>query len=293
MDLFSISDIENLSGIKAHTLRIWEHRYNLLLPKRRESKHRYYDNEDLRQILQIAHLNRNGYKISKIAVMNSEQIKMLALEKGVADCLYETYVEQLVQACMDLDEERFNKVYEPVSQQIAFEKIVLNIFYPLLERIGIFWMTETTRPVQEHFASHLIIKKILTAIHSFESPTSTHTTILFNPVGEHHEIPVLFIQYLLKKNKKRTLYFGVNMSIDIMKDYLQYKNAERLHLHVITNFSNLTMDALALQMLHSFTQQKIIISGPLTKNITIDHNRLMVIRSMNELLTYCNSNNHV
>jgi DNA-binding transcriptional MerR regulator len=293
MDLFSISDIENLSGIKAHTLRIWEQRYSLLLPKRWESKHRYYDNEDLRQILQIAHLNRNGFKISKIARMNSEQIKTLALAKGVTDCLYEIFVEQLVQACMELDEERFNKTYLSVSQQIAFEKIVLNIFYPLLERIGIYWMTENTRPVQEHFASHLIIKKILTASNVLEAPAAGETTILFNPVGEHHEIPILFIQYLLKKNGKRTRYFGANMPMDVLKEYMQHQQVDKLHLHVITNFSNLTMDAMARQLLAAFTKQKIIISGPLTKNITIHHNRLVILRSLDELLSFCGKTNHV
>ncbi|MBS4063857.1 MAG: MerR family transcriptional regulator [Chitinophagaceae bacterium] len=288
MDLFSISDIENLSGIKAHTIRIWEQRYSLLLPKRRESKHRYYDNEDLRQILQIAHLNRNGYKISKIARMNSEQIKTLALEKGVADCLFETFVEQLLQACKDLDEERFNKTYLPVSQQIPFEKVVLNIFYPLLERIGIYWMTETTRPVQEHFASHLIIKKIVTSIHELDSPVAGETTVLFNPEGEHHEIPTLFIQYLLKKNGKRCHYLGANLSMDVLTDYIRHQQVHYLHLHVITNFSSLTMDEMARKMLDSFTQQTIIMSGPLTKDITIYHERLILLRSLDDLLSFCN-----
>lgn len=288
MNLFSISDIENLSGIKAHTLRIWEQRYSLLLPKRRESKHRYYDNEDLRQILQIAHLNRNGFKISKIARMNSEQIKTLAMEKGVTDCLYETFVEQLLLACNELDEEKFNKTYLPVSQQISFEKLVLNIFYPLLERIGIYWMTENTRPVQEHFASHLIIKKILTAIHALEPAPANDTTILFNPVGEHHEIPILFIQYLLKKNGKQTRYFGADIPIDVLKDYLNCQQVNKLHLHVITNFSHVTMDEMAQQLLNSFTQQTIVISGPLTKNISIHHHRLVILGSMDELLAFCN-----
>jgi MerR family transcriptional regulator, light-induced transcriptional regulator len=286
MDLFSISDIENLSGIKAHTLRVWEQRYSLLLPKRRESKHRYYNNEDLRQILQIAHLNRNGFKISKIARMNSEEIKTLALEKGVTDCLFETFVQQLLVACKELDEEKFNKTYLPVSQQISFEKLVMNIFYPLLERIGIYWMTETTRPVQEHFASHFIIKKILTAINALEAPTANDTTILCNPVGEHHEIPILFIQYLLKKNGKQTRYFGPNMPVDVLKEYIQLQQVNKLHVHVITNFSHLTMDEMAKQLLNAFAQQTIVISGPLTKNISIHHKRLVILGSMDELLSF-------
>ncbi|HEX4958945.1 MAG TPA: MerR family transcriptional regulator [Lacibacter sp.] len=287
MDLFSISDIESLSGIKAHTLRIWEQRYQLLVPKRRISKHRYYDNEDLRHILQIAHLNRNGYKISRIARMNSSEIKTLALEKGISDCMYESYIEQLIKACKELEEEKFHKIYELVAQQLPFEKVIQHIFYPLLERIGMYWMTENTRPVQEHFASHLIIRKIITSIHALEPAVTGTTTILFNPPGEHHEIPILFIQYLLKKNGKRAHYFGTNLSTEVLKEYIHQQQVTHLHLHMITNLSTDSMDALAQQMLDRFSLQTIIVSGPLTKEVTLRHERLVVLRSFEELLSYC------
>jgi MerR family transcriptional regulator, light-induced transcriptional regulator len=287
MNLFTISDIESLSGIKAHTLRIWEQRYHLLQPKRYQSNHRYYDNEDLRQILQIAQLNRNGYKISRIARMNADEIKTLALDKGVADSAHNHYIEQLIQASLELDEERFNRVYQSIVPLMSFDKLVLHIFYPLLERIGVYWMAEKTRPVQEHFASHLIVKKIITAINAAEPVTAGNVTLLFNPFGEHHEIPILFIQYLLKKNGNRTRYFGANISTDVLKDYIQYSPVYQLHLHVITNFSNLSMDGLAQQMIDLFPQQQIIISGPLTKEITVTHERLAVLRSLNELTDHC------
>lgn len=287
MDLFTISDIENLSGIKAHTLRIWEQRYNLLQPKRKESLHRYYDNEDLKQILQIAHLNRNGYKISKIARMSGEQMNELTLEKENPDQLFENFIEQLIQACMQLDEERFNRVFQTILMHLGFEKVVQQIFYPMLERIGMYWVTETTRPVQEHFASYLITKKILVAINAIEQPKNGEISVLFNPAGEHHEIPILFIQYLLKKSGKRIRYFGTDVSIELLKEYCKKNHVDRFHLHVITNFSNKTMDGLIGEMLQTFPEQQIIVSGPLVQQISLKNKNLKLIRSFNELLVYC------
>jgi MerR family transcriptional regulator, light-induced transcriptional regulator len=288
MELFTISDIENLSGIKAHTLRIWELRYNILRPKRRESKHRYYDNEDLRQILQIAHLNRTGFKISKIAKMTTEQMRTLALDKGIEDTLYENFVTQLVQACNDFDEERFNKIYHTIFLHIGFEKVVIHIFYPLLQRIGVYWMTESVRPAQEHFASHQIIKKMLVGIQALESPQGGSITALFNPTGEHHEIPVLFIQYLLKRSGKRSRYFGADVQLSTVEQYMKQQQVSRLHIHVITNFSNLTMDELAEQMLNRFPMLEIVISGPKSANVTTKNKRLTLLTSLESLVHFCN-----
>ena len=289
MDHFSISDIENLSGIKSHTLRIWEQRYSLLRPKRRDSKHRYYDNEDLRHILQIAHLNRNGFKISKIANMTTDELRTLALDKGIQDVLYENFIEQLLAACKEFDEERFNKVFHTIFLHIGFEKVVTQIFYPLLERIGIYWMTENTRPVQEHFTSHMIIKKLLVALQALDAPAGGPVTIIFNPSGEHHEIPVLFIQYLLKKNGKRCRFFGADVQLAAIEEYIKLHQVNRLHSHIITNFSNHTMDELAEQMLTRFPKQEIVISGPQSKNVSIKNKRLTLLNSMNELIGFCNT----
>jgi DNA-binding transcriptional MerR regulator len=285
---FSISDIENLSGIKAHTLRIWEQRYSLLSPKRRESKHRYYDNEDLRQILQIAHLHRNGFKISKIAGMSREELRLQAFDKGTQEALYENFIQQLLIAGKELDEEHFNKVFHTIFLHIGFEKVVTHIFYPALERIGIYWMTENTRPVQEHFTSHLIIKKLLVALQSLDIPKTGPVTIIFNPSGEHHEIPVLFIQYLLKKSGKRCRFFGADVQLSAIEEYIKLRPVNRLHSHIITNFSNYSMDELAQQMLNRFPKQEIVISGPQSKNVTIKNKRLTLLSSMNELIGFCN-----
>lgn len=289
MDLFNISDIENLSGIKAHTLRIWEQRYNILRPQRRESKHRFYSNEDLKQILQIAQLNKAGYKISKIASLNAEQLRAMASEKGLVVSLHENFISQMLHACNDFDEERFNKIFHAIYMHIGFERTVIQIFYPLLQRIGLYWMTDQTRPVQEHFASHMVIKKMMVAIHSLEAPPSGEVTVLFNPEGENHEIPLLFTQYLLKKNGKRSRFFGANVSLDSIEEYTRMQKVDKLQLHVITNFSHLTMDEMVHEILNRFTTQTIIVSGPQVQHINIRDPRLQLIYSLDQLLCLCNT----
>lgn len=287
MDYFSISDIEHLSGIKAHTLRIWEQRYRILKPKRKESKHRYYDNEDLKRILIIAHLNRNGHKISKIARMTEEQIRSLSLNEELNESVYENFIHQFTVACRNLDEERFNKIFHTVYQHLGLEKTVLHIFYPILERIGRNWMLDDMVPVQEHFASNQISRKILMAIQHLEQPEKGPLTILFNPEKEHHEIPLLFIYYLLKRRGKRVVYFGADVSIEKLETFIQRNHTNRLHLHLITNLNHHAPAELIRQLLDKFSDQQIVLSGPLSGHINLTHKRLRLLTSSGALLHYC------
>jgi MerR family transcriptional regulator, light-induced transcriptional regulator len=288
MDHFSISEIEMLSGIKAHTLRIWEQRYGILTPKRKNSKHRYYDNEDLKQILRIAELNRTGYKISKIASMTDEQMRILSISTQHSETAYESFILQLADACMNFDEEQFNRIYHTMVLHTGVTKAVTNVFFPLLERVGVYWMNDQTRPVQEHFISNLIACKLLLAIASIELPRSGPVTILFNPEGEQHEIPLLFLHYLLKKRGKRVLFFGTNTKIETIQEYALDKKVDAVHMHLITNFANKEPNELVTHLLAAFEKQTIILSGPLSKEVTIANKRLQLMKSLRELIHYCN-----
>lgn len=287
MDQFTISDIEALSGIKAHTLRVWEQRYRILTPKRKESQHRFYDNEDLKKILQIALLNRNGYKISKIARLSEDELKQLAGRQQQAEMSYEPYIQQLAEACIQFDEDRFQKVYAAIQSQVDMERIVLHIFYPLLEKMGTWWMTDETRPVQEHFVSFMIARKLMAAIDGLELPVNGPVTLLFNPEGEHHEIPLLFIHYLLKRSGKRVAFMGCNTTMDALKITVALKEISKLHLHVITNFSGKTANDLVKELLDLFPKQQVVISGPIAGQVTLTHKRLTVLHSLQEMLKYC------
>lgn len=287
MDIFTISDIENLSGIKAHTLRIWEKRYSILKPKRRKSRHRYYDNEDLKKILLVAELNRDGLKISRIAKLPEEQLRTLSLAKKESSSGYESYISQMAEACMELNEEKLNQSFTAVFSHMDMEKLVLNIFIPLLERLGTNWLNDRTRPVQEHFASNFISRKILMAIGTLQVPDSGALTILFTPEGEYHEIPHLFTWYLLKKRGKRVAYFGSGVQLNTIKEFTQVKKAGRLHFHLITNLTSHTPDDFIKLMLTIFPEQEIVVSGPLAAAVTISDKRLKRILSLQELLMYC------
>ncbi len=287
MDQFSISDIETLSGIKAHTLRIWEQRYRILTPKRKESQHRFYDNEDLKRILQIAQLNRTGYKISKIARLTEDELRQLAGQLQKAEISYESHIQQLAEACIQFDEDRFHTLYTNIQSQVDMERIVLHIFYPLLERMGTWWMTNETRPVQEHFVSNQIARKMMVAVDGLELPVTGPVTLLFNPEGEHHEIPLLFIHYLLKRSGKRVAFMGCNATMEALKIAVTLKEINRLQLHVITNFSGKTANDLLKELLEEFPKQQIVLSGPLATQVTLTHKRLTVLHSLQELLKYC------
>ena len=147
MNHFTIKDIENLCGIKAHTLRIWEQRYNkLFVPKRKQSQHRIYDNDDLKELLRISFLYHNGHKISKIAELNPEQIQQLVETFSITEDNHEVFIHQLIEAGVDFDEEKFEKIVNGLVLRVGLEKSIINVFYPFLQRIGLLWMTNNLIP---------------------------------------------------------------------------------------------------------------------------------------------------
>jgi MerR family transcriptional regulator, light-induced transcriptional regulator len=266
MNFFSIRDIENLTGIKAHTLRIWEQRYQLFSPKRRESKHRFYDNEDLKYILRIAYLYNNGHKISQIAAFTQEQIMRMALELKPNEDNFEVYINQLTEAAIDLDQVRFDRVLHNLVLHAGFEKSITKVLFPLLQRIGLLWLTGNVIPAQEHFASALIIKKMLVAIDGLEKPSNNcgRKVLLFTPVGELHEIPLLFMHYMLKKNGVPHIYLGKNVSLDMLDLVCKQHSVNQLYFHVITNLTRCDMKEYVCRLSRLFPDKEIVFSGALT-----------------------------
>jgi DNA-binding transcriptional MerR regulator len=287
MNYFTISDIVNLSGIKAHTLRVWEQRYQILSPKRKESKHRFYDNEDLKEILRIAWLNRNGYKISRIAQMSRKQMIEICSDDKNEDEIKKAVFNNFLQAISDLDESAFQQAMQAPLLHLGFERTILEIFYPLLERIGQNWMSDKTRPVQEHFATEQIKRKILAGIQNLSLSDDGHLTLLFTPVGELHEIPLLTIQYFLKKKGTRIAYLGTGASISDLEYYVKKRPVFTLHFHLITHLSYRTIDEYVEELLERFPLQQLVVSGPVASQINLYHPRLKLLTSMKQLQDYC------
>jgi DNA-binding transcriptional MerR regulator len=287
MNHFTISDIVNLSGIKAHTLRVWEQRYQILKPKRKESKHRYYDNEDLKEILRIAWLNRHGYKISKIAKMSHKKMKELCSVNVPTPAFIESTLNELMIATQHMDEPAFNQILQSPLLDMGIERTVTQILYPLLERIGRGWITDSTRPVQEHFASEKIKNVLLSAIQKIPVADEGPLTVLFTPEEEHHELPLLFIHYLLKKKDQRIAYLGKNISIDTLQFYLSRTPVDTLQLHMITDMSNQSPDEYIAMLLKTFPEQQIVVSGPVSAKITLANPRLQLLTSFEQQLQFC------
>ncbi len=288
MNHFTIKDIENLSGIKAHTLRIWEQRYQLFIPKRKESKHRYYDNEDLKHILRISQLYHNGVKISKIAQLPASSIRSMAMEQYIGKQNADAYIHRLIEASIDFDEERFEELFEQALKQFGLEVTIIDVMYAFLERIGLLWLTDHVIPAQEHFASNIIKRKIISALDALKTKPSpsSGTYVLFTPEGEQHEIPLLLNHYLMKASGKKCIYMGVDVPFDDIDIYVKLKNPKYLYFHAITHLYEQPMDDLLKQLKQKFSQQEIIMSGPLTKEVTIDIPGVTLLRSMPEMLEF-------
>lgn len=216
MSQYSIKDLEHLSGIKAHTLRIWEQRYELLSPKRTATNIRFYDNEDLKLLLNVTVLNDHGYRISRIARMTREEMHAEVMRLSQEYCNYPDQIQSLCLAMVDMDEPRFDRVMNSNIHRIGLERTMMDIVYPFLTRIGILWQTGAVNPAQEHFISNLIRQKIITAIDNttLAYRQGTQKFVLFLPEGEQHEIGLLFAYYMLKSRNHQVYYLGQSLPLD-------------------------------------------------------------------------------
>lgn len=285
---FSIRDIENLTGIKAHTLRIWEHRYGLMFCKRKESKHRFYDNEDLKQLLRIAYLYHHGHKISHIAGWPEEKILALTAIEQSTSLNYEMCINQMIEASVDFDEALFEAAMKAALRQVNMEEFIIQIAYAFMEKIGRLWMTNHIIPAQEHFSSHLIQKRLLLGISQLQ-PLQQEKKIrfvLFTPVGEEHELSLLFAQYLLKKQGHVVVLMGKNTSIETIRYYCDRKPVTHLYVHLITNFTAHTAEDYVQQLVNMFPEKTIVAAGPAFKQVRQEAAKLVVLRSVAEMVGY-------
>jgi len=223
--VFTIKDLENLSGIKAHTIRIWEKRYAILEPMRTDSNIRYYDTHNLQKLLNVATLNTFGYKISTIAKLAPEKIPILVKEIISSKSLKNHVINNFKLAMMNFDLALFATTYTGLLAEKSFRTIFYEFFMPLLEEIGYLWQTGTITPAHEHFISALIKQKISANVEKLQllSPTKTDRVFaLYLPENEIHEIGLLFVNYELLLNGYKTIYIGESMPLDYVKDIKTY-----------------------------------------------------------------------
>lgn len=224
MKKFSISDIENLTGIKAHTIRVWEQRYNFFTTKRTVTNIRYYNDDDLCMFLNIATLNENGYKISKISQMDISEINDLVKHLKEDHYNVNVQVQMLSNAMLKMDEHEFDEILSGCIIDMGVETTMGTIVFPFLRKVGFMWQVGTINPAHEHFAVYKIQEKLIREAAKFKKVEDNLSKryLLFLPPSETHELGLLFAQYILKSNGHQTLYLGQNLPYDSLNEVAGY-----------------------------------------------------------------------
>lgn len=283
MQRFTIRDIENLTGIKAHTLRIWEQRYPFFKPQRKESRHRVYDNDDLKQLLRISFLYHGGWKVSRIAALSAEQIRTQVQEAAMEEGRHAHFVHRLLESALDFDENAFQHVLTEAINRIGFEKSIIEICYPYLQKIGLLWSTNHVIPAQEHFSSYMIQNRVILETEKLAPVVQKPEVVLFCPQGEFHELPLLFMNYLFRKKGCATLYLGPNIGMEELIRIAGLPHVKTLYLHLITNFTGLQADDYLEQLTRTLPQKQLIASGEGIRSVQRNFVNVQVLRSDREI----------
>ncbi len=288
MNAFTIKDLENLTGIKAHTIRIWEQRYHFLKPQRTATNIRYYSNDELKSILNIALLNKYGFKISHIDRMEPAEIKERILSLGDPRAVQERIVNELVQEMVNLDMDQFEKIIANFIAARGIERTVTQIIFPFLEKIGILWQTGHINPAQEHLVTNIIRQKLIMAIESAGSLIRYDKTfLLFLPEGEHHELGLLFMYYLLKSRGNRVIYLGANVPFDDLEYVLEVKKPDVVYVHLTATCDKFNFERFLNQIGQRLKNVSTVISGQLTQQYRkhVPHG-IQLKRSLPEVMEY-------
>ncbi len=223
MATFSIKEIEAVSGIRCHTLRIWEQRYGILQPKRTDSNIRYYDEDDLKYILNISVLNKRGYKISEIARLSKKQINDLIIGISGQSTGYDSQIKNLISCMLSFDEYGFHNILTTSTIQMGFEQTMLRIVFPFLIEAGILWQVGSIHPSHEHFASNIIKQKLYVAIDGNVGRYAENRKrfLLFLPEHEQHTLGLLFANYILRSRGHEVLFLGQEVPLRDFKETMQ------------------------------------------------------------------------
>lgn len=263
MGAYTIRELENLSGVKAHTIRIWEKRYGLITPKRTSTNIRTYCDSELKKLLNISLLNRNGIKISTIARLSYDEIIRRIDELTDDVNVAENQIESLKMAMIELDEHNFEQVLAKSIIHLGFEETVVQIVYPFLKKVGLMWQTGQVSPAQEHFITNLIRQKFLVAIDGLVTKYNNANEkrfVLFLPEGELHEIGLLFLYYLIKKRGHKIVYLGQSMPLNDLLELVRNKNADYLVTAITSTINGQNPDEY-LRILSNKIADKILFVG--------------------------------
>jgi MerR family transcriptional regulator, light-induced transcriptional regulator len=264
---YSINELESLTGIKAHTIRIWEKRYGLLKPERTDTNIRHYSNDELRKLINVTTLYNGGMKISHIVNLSDQEVnnkigELISTSQTEQTVLYEAYIGKLITASLNFDEVSFEKNFSNAILRYGLVNTYQLILLPMLQRIGILWTTEKMNPGQEHFISCLILQKLYSAIDGIQ-PTaeSKEKWLLFLPQHEFHEIGLLLANYLLRNAGKKVIYLGSRVPYDSLLQTVQFNKPTHLMLIIVHNQPVEELQEYLDKLAKDFKDLKIVIAG--------------------------------
>lgn len=266
MSSYTIKDLEKISGIKAHTIRIWEQRYQFLQPQRTETNIRTYSSDELKTILNVSLLNKYGFKISHIDKMSAEQMEEKILNLNQIDAQKERVVNALIKEMVSLNMANFERQLDTYIGQKGIDKTILEIIFPFMERVGILWVTNHINPAQEHLATNVIRQKIILGIEKLPPILQySKRIVLFMPEGEYHEIGLLYVQYLLKQRGFYVDYLGANVPMVDLRYLSEFHKVDYLYCHLTSPAKNFKIQKFFDQLAEVSKQTPIIISGQLAQ----------------------------
>ena len=263
MSNYSIRDLEQLSGIKAHTLRIWEQRYDILKPERTDTNIRTYDDKDLKLVVNIALLKDHGYKISEISKMEADEMSKEVMSISDKQMNYPDQIHALTISMLDLDEERFEKIVSTNTLQFGFENMMVNIIYPFLSRIGTLWITGSIGPAQEHFISNLIRQKLIVAIDG-QLPSlrpGAKKYLMYLPEGEMHEISLLFGNYIVRSRQNKVIYLGQSLPFNELSFACQMHKPDYIFSVITSVPGQDEIQRYVYKLAKEFPDSKILLTG--------------------------------
>lgn len=287
MSTYSIKDLEQLSGIKAHTLRIWEQRYSIISPKRTDTNIRTYDDKDLKLVLNISSLKDHGHKISDISRMSVEEMYREVVKISDRQLNYPDQIHALTITMIDLDEERFEKIISTNILQFGFENTMIHIIYPFLSRIGTLWVTGSVGPAQEHFIINLIRQKIIVAIDgqvSKQRPDGKKY-MLFLPEGELHEISLLFANYIIRARYNKVVYLGQSLPFNELVFAYNLHRPDYIFSTLTSVPSNSDVQPFVNKLMRTFPESHILLTGyqVVGQDIQTDNNAT-IINNIDDLI---------
>ena len=288
MNAFTIKDLENLTGIKAHTIRIWEQRYGFLKPQRTDTNIRYYSNEELKKILNISLLNKYGFKISHIDKMNEHDMAEKINGINLQEAQQERIINAMIQCMVDMALEGFENLLDDHIRQRGIERTIHQIIFPFMERIGVLWLTGHINPAQEHLVSNIMRQKIIVGIDAMSNTVhSGKSCALFLPEGEYHELGLLFVQYLLKNSGIYVYYLGSNVPLDDVEYLVNHKKPDFIYTHLTSVSNAFSFERFLTQAIKRFGSIQLVISGRMASSYEKKiPSQILFKRSLKEVMEF-------